>query len=354
MTSTRRDVLQHLGGAMSCSMLAGAGAPAPRIKIGQIGVGHAHASKLSVYRASANYEVVGIVEPDAELRKRAETRAPYRGLRWLTREQLLATPGLQAVLVETRVADLLSNAEACVAAGMHVHIDKPAGESLPQFKRVLAAAAKKKLLVQMGYMYRYSPAVVLLREFLKQGWLGEVFEVHAVMSKVVGADDRRQFARFKGGMMFELGCHVLDLVVGVLGKPKQITPFLQHVSPLDDKLEDNTLAVLSYPKALATVKSSAMEVEGFDRRHLVVCGSEGTFHIQPLDDPSARLSLSKPRGKYKKGTQEVKFPKYTRYVADAADMARIIRGEKAAEFSYEHDLAVQETLLRACAVPVKE
>ena len=37
----------------------------------------------------------------------------------------------------------------------------------------------------MGYMYRYNPAVVLLREFLKKGWLGEVFEVHAVMSKVV-------------------------------------------------------------------------------------------------------------------------------------------------------------------------
>ena len=36
-----------------------------KIKVGQIGVGHAHASKLSVYRASADYEVVGIVEPDA-------------------------------------------------------------------------------------------------------------------------------------------------------------------------------------------------------------------------------------------------------------------------------------------------
>ena len=89
------------------------------------------------------------------------------------------------MLVETRVGDLLDNAEACVAAGKHVHLDKPAGESLPQFRRILDAAAKKKLLVQMGYMYRYNPAVVLLREFLKKGWLGEVFEVHAVMSKVV-------------------------------------------------------------------------------------------------------------------------------------------------------------------------
>src|SRR3954469_20535001 len=79
----------------------------PRIRIGQIGVGHAHASKLSVYRQSPDYEVVGIVEPDADLRRRAESQEAFRGLTWMPQDQLLSTPGLQAVLVETRVGDLL-------------------------------------------------------------------------------------------------------------------------------------------------------------------------------------------------------------------------------------------------------
>ena len=78
----------------------------------------------------------------------------------------------------------------------------------------------------MGYMYRYNPAVVLLREFLKKGWLGEVFEVHAVMSKVVAPADRNELAEYRGGIMFELGCHVIDLVVGVLGKPTEVTALL--------------------------------------------------------------------------------------------------------------------------------
>jgi predicted dehydrogenase len=154
--------------------------------------------------------------------------------------------------------------------------------------------------------------------------------------------------------MFELGCHVLDLVIGVLGKPGGVTAFNQHSSPVRDELLDNMLAVLSYPRASATVRSSAMEVEGFDRRHLVVCGTEGTFHIQPLDDPAARVSLSRARGEYRKGTQDVKFPKYVRYVDDGADMARVIRGEKAADFSSEHDLTVQETLLKACGLPLRD
>jgi predicted dehydrogenase len=358
MTTNRRDTLRTLGSALAASLTPDLARPdekaRARIKVGQVGVGHGHATKLSVYRASPDYEVAGVAEPDAELRRRAEARDPYRGLPWMSRDQLLETPGLQAVLVETDVPDLLETAEACVAAGKHVHLDKPAGASLPRFRRILEAAAKKKLLVQMGYMYRYSPAVVLLRECLKRGWLGEVFEVHAVMSKVVAVPERKRLARFAGGMMFELGCHVLDLVVGVLGKPKEVAPVLQHVGRIDDKLADNALAVLTYPRAIASVKSSALEVEGFDRRHLVVCGTEGTFHIQPLDNPSARVSFSRPRGRFKKGTQVVEFPKFTRYVADAADMARVIRGEKVADFSAEHDLAVQETLLRACRMPLND
>jgi predicted dehydrogenase len=328
------------------------GAPRPRIKIGQIGVGHAHASKLAVYRKSADYEVVGIVEPDADLRKRAELQDAFRGLPWMSQDRLLGTPGLQAVLVETRVGALLRTAEACVAEGKHVHIDKPAGESLPHFRKILDNAARQKLLVQMGYMYRYNPAVVRLRDFLARGWLGEVFEVHAVMSKVVGPGERRRLAAFRGGILFELGCHVLDLVVGLLGKPSAVTPFAQHVSRLDDRLMDNMLAVLSYPRATATVKSSAVEVEGFERRHLVVCGTEGTFHIQPLDNPAGRIALSRARGKHRKGIQDIHFPRYVRYVDDAADMARIIRGEKPADFSYQHDLAVQEALMKACALPL--
>ena len=70
--------------------------------------------------------------------------------------------------------------------------------------------------------------------------------------------------------------------------------------------------------------------------------------------PAARVSLTKARGNYRKGTQDVTFPTYTRYVADAADMARVIRGEKRADFPAEHDLAVQETLLRACGVPPRD
>lgn len=364
MTWTRREFTGLLGAAAigSWNALASAdektaesarrsGKPArERIRIGQIGTTHAHANKLSVYRQSDDYEVVGLVEPDPTRRAVLQSQAPFRDIPLMTQEELLNVPGLQVVLVETEVRDLLSTAEACVTAGKHIHLDKPAGESLSHFKRVLEIARSKRILVQMGYMFRYNPGVVMLHEFLKQGWLGEIFEVQTLMSKVVPPGDRLKLAEYPGGIMFELACHVVDLVIGLLGAPTKITPFSQHVSSIADGLLDSQLAVFEYPKALASVRGIAVEIDGGSRRHLTVCGTEGTFHIQPLDNPSVRVALSKPRGKYKAGYQDIALPKYTRYVDDAADMARILRGEAENRFPYAHDLAVQTALLTASGV----
>lgn len=322
-----------------------------RIGYGQIGTSHAHASKISVYRQSDDYELIGVVEPDEERRLRASQRPEYRDVRWMTRDELLGSSRVQVVGVETDVGDLLDNAALSIAAGKHIHLDKPAGESLPQFRQILSDAARKHLAVQMGYMYRFNPAVLLMRDFLRKGWLGEPFEVHTVMSKVVPEASRRQLARYSGGIMFELGCHILDLAIGVLGRPDSVRGFRQHAGSQEDTLKDNMLAVLEYPRALATVKSSALEVAGFARRHFVVCGTEGTLHIEPLDSPNVRVAFSRARGKYRSGYQTIEIGNYPRYVGDAADLAKIVRGEKDSEYTYGHDLMVQECLLQACGLP---
>jgi predicted dehydrogenase len=355
-SASRRDFLRRVSKWTAAGLVSTAVPPAAaraarssqsKIKVGQIGTSHAHATKLEVYRQSSDYEVVGIVEPDEALREQAQKKSAFRDLPWMTEEQLLNQPGLQAVLVETEVRDLLNAAEHAVAAGKHVHLDKPAGQSFSQYRRLLASAEQQKLLVQMGYMFRYSPAVVLLRQMLNDGWLGEVFEIQAVMSKVLPLGDRKDLAQYPGGMMFELGPHLIDMLIAIMGRPDSIKSFARHSAAIDDNLVDNMLAVCEYPKAIATIKSSAEEVEGGSRRQFVVCGTSGTFEIQPLEPPKVRLSLDRKRGEYRRGSQAVDVGPYQRYVADAADMARIIRGEKGSDFSYAHDLTVQETILRA-------
>ena len=324
-----------------------------RIKIGQIGTRHPHAEdKLAtLLKLSDHYEFVGIVEPDADRRKAVENEGAYKGLRWMAEEQLLNVSGLRAVAVETAVQDLVPTATRCVAAGMHLHLDKPAGESLGQFKRLLAEAARQNLTVQMGYMLRYNPGFKFCFRAVREEWLGDIFEVHAVMSKTMRRDRRKEFAQFRGGSMFDLGGHLVDAVVAVLGKPDKVTPYIRRTRPEQDDLADNTLAVFEYAEATATIRSAMVEVEGQRRRQFVVCGDKGTVEIRPLEPPRLGLTLAEPRGGYKKGYQSVELPNMpSRYDEQLIELARVIRGEKEAEYSQAHDLVVQESLLRACGM----
>jgi hypothetical protein len=66
------------------------------------------------------------------------------------------------------------------------------------------------------------------------------------------------------------------------------------------------------------------------------------------------MYLDRARGEFKQGWQDVDLPKLSgRYDGDFLDLAAVIRGEKAFGWSYDHDLLVQETLLRASGMKVE-
>jgi len=355
----RRDFITGsavaLGTASVFSTAAFGQAKPAKIKIGQIGTGHAHAGgKLaSLLKLTDLYEVVGVVEPDAKQREAALRDKTYQGVKWLTEEQLLNTKGLQAVAVETEVKDLLPTAERCIAAGKHIHLDKPAGEKFSHFKRIVADARRQKLTIQMGYMLRSNPGLQLCFRAAKEGWLGRVFSIEAAMSKALNQGTRNSLKDYPGGAMFELACHVLDSAIYILGKPQKVTAFNRSSSALDDGFVDNQYAVLTYPHATAIIHSALIEVGGEARRQFTVSGEQGTVEVRPLEAPKVRLSLDRAQGGFKKGWQDVDMPKMTgRYDAELIDLAAVIRGEKEFAFSYDHDLIVQETLLQACGLKV--
>src|SRR6056297_3675721 len=186
-----------------------ASSPKPSLKYLQIGIGHPHANKIQVYEESDDWEVVGIVEEDPELLAKAKEHPTYRDFPFLTLEEGLNVEGLSTIGIETEVRDLLKYASIAVNEGFHVHLDKPAGASFPEYREIMKRADESQLVVQMGYMYRFNPAILLLHRMLEEGWLGEIFETHAVMSKVMPPASRQVVDEFSGGTMFELGCHLI-------------------------------------------------------------------------------------------------------------------------------------------------
>jgi len=70
--------------------------------------------------------------------------------------------GVDVVLIANASRFHATHLEACVAAGLHTFVEKPAAIDPPDVKRVLAAAEKaekKGLSVVSGQMWRYDPAI---------------------------------------------------------------------------------------------------------------------------------------------------------------------------------------------------
>ena len=73
-------------------------------------------------------------------------------------------------------------------------------------------------------MYRYNPYIKELKEQVKCGELGDIISVEAQMSCIHPASTRQWLDTFSGGMMFYLGCHLVDLILSIQGKPKRVIP----------------------------------------------------------------------------------------------------------------------------------
>lgn len=335
------------------AILCRANEPAP-IRIGQIGTAHAHAlGKLAtILKYPRHFEFIGVVEPDPDRRSQLAGTELFKDLRWMSEEELLNTVGLEAVAVETSVQELVPTAQRCLAAGFHIHLDKPAGESLDACRAMHQLATEKKLTIQMGYMLRYNPAFELAHRIVDEGWLGEITEISGMMGKFMNDAGRRELAVFPGGGMFELACHLIDQVVSFLGRPSKVTSFVRRSFPEKDSFADNQLAVFEYPKALATIRCNHIDPMGGPRRQFSITGTEGTYEIRPLEPtPRVRLGLSRERGPYKKGYQDITFEKPPgRYDGEFLDLARVIRGEKELAWDAEHDVATQEAVLLASGV----
>lgn len=329
-----------------------------RIKIGQIGICHEHAEgKIQALRKlPALFEIVGVVDDrhTAAARRVGDDLQPYEGLTWMGEEELLAVPGLQAVAVETPNADLVPTALRCMERNLAMHMDKPGGEDMASFRALREGCEERGLPFQMGYMFRSNPAIRFCQKIVQENWLGDIFEVQAGMSHDYGGEEyQRYLAHFRGGIMFNLGCHLIDFLLPMLGRPRKIAPFLTSTAHAADAAKNNCLSILEYAHATVTLRACDGEIDGIRQRRLKICGSNGSVDLCPLErfdgEPlRLELRLKEGRAEYAAGAHTLDFGvQEDRYTGQMLELARMIRGEIRNPYACEHDCLVQEVLLAA-------
>lgn len=327
--------------------VAGAAAAAPdaaRIRIAFLGVSHSHASdKVKICRQPADWELVGIWERDPKV------AATYgsQGVKLMSKDAILADASIPVVAVESEVKPHAELALQALAAGKHVHLEKPPSDNMADLRRLVALAREKKRLLQVGYMWRQHPGMNAILEAGRKGWLGDIYLVRGMMNTLIGADRRPEWALFPGGQMFEQGGHLIDPMVRLMGRPSKVSHFLRHHGKFSDDLLDNTVAVLEYPGAMGVITSAVLQSNANAHRMFEVQGSNGTALLRPIEPPRLEIDLAKAAGPYKAGKQEVPLPAYQRYVGDFLELARCVRTSEPLAVSLEQELDVQEALLRA-------
>lgn len=311
-------------------LLALALAPAPPpIRVGFLGQEHSHfAGKLKVIKESPAYQLIGVTGHDDPA--------------------LLDDPAVQLIIVECPIDIAIAQGRKVIAAGRHLHLEKPPGDKLPPFRDLVEQARRKNLRLQTGYVWRWHAGITAALDAARRGWLGDVFMVRATMNADRSPAQRLAEARFPGGAMFELGGHMVDRVIDLLGRPKSVKPFLRHYSNIADNLADNTVAVLEFDRALAVLTVSDRMAGSGAHRSFEVLGEDGSFVIHPeRNPPTMSVHLRKAAGPYRAGWQDITLPPQPRFVGDFAEMARSLQTNTPLSPSYDHEILLQETLLRA-------
>jgi predicted dehydrogenase len=319
----------------------------------QFGTKHGHAGgKLLAMLRNPEVEVAGVYEPDPVRRAAVANEEPYAQVRWFEdAEEMLGDPSIVAIASEGLNSESLTQTEAIVVAGKHVWYDKPAGDNWPQWQRVVAEARARQVYIQMGYMFRYQLGFQQVAAWAKSGLLGDIFSVRAHMSTWLTPAAREVISEHEGGILFDLGGHMLDQICWLLGRPTKVTALLRNDSGIVHAFKDNCLGIFEFERAIAFVDIAAMEARPMARR-FEVYGSRGSAIIVDRFDPvgQLRLCLEEASDGYAKGVTLIDLPEQGRqemYERELEAFVAVVQGRQAPDRDLDHELLVQETLLRA-------
>lgn len=332
------------------------------IKVAQIGTMHDHADQTlrSLTDLKEYFDVVGIAEPE-EIGKERLGNKFFKDVPHYTVEELLKMDDLEAVTIETQEESATYYAQLFAEKGIHVHLDKPGSQNRESFEKLVATLRSHNAVFQQGYMYRYNPIVIDALKRVKNGELGEIFSVEAQMSVHHPKQKREWLGKHRGGMLYFLGCHLIDLVLQLQGEPLEIIN-LNTCTGMDGLTEpiDYGCVVFKYKNGSSFIKSSAAEIGGVNRRQLVIQGTLGTIEIKPLEifpDESTDIQTQYREAMLQdevmpfRDKQEIKTTeRFDRYDTMMTEFARYIRGEKENPYTYDHELKVFDLLMRCCGL----
>ena len=278
-------------------------------------------------------------------------------------DEILADPGIDAVVFATPHSEHGSQVERAAAAKKHVMMEKPFTLDRGSAARALDAAARAGIVLGVAYPRRFHPAMQELRARIADGRLGTVVHCYGEQNAPAGLfmDPRSWRAdphEAPAGAMTASGVHNLDAMIHLFGPIDEVyATSLRQAVAYD--AEDTTSVMLRFKSGLSANLFCCIATAVSYR--LAVFGTKGRAELLTprFDFQFTATPEAMPQGRHQQPAPEViEYPGFNPLLAELEAFAGAIEGGPAYPIPPEeilHGVAAFEAIIRSAAErrPVK-
>jgi predicted dehydrogenase len=175
-----------------------------KVRVGVVGVGHIGREHARIYSTLPNTEFVGVFDLDAKV---AEKTTQRYGVKAFPSIQALAEV-IDAATISTPTSSHHEIAAALLNAGRHVLVEKPIADNTQQARELIELAASKSLVLQVGHIERFNPALGALEEKLTRPRFIEAHRLSAYPGRSTDI-----------GVVLDLMIHDIEVVLHLVRSP---------------------------------------------------------------------------------------------------------------------------------------
>jgi len=298
-----------------------------QLRIAFLGARHPHIfPRLSLCLQNTDLDIVGVYDSSPQLSEAIGQK--YNIPVAYTVNDLFTSGECDLVIIEGHDPENPAYVKQALGLTRMLLIEKPGAPNLAEMETMVKDIEQAGIHAQLGYMYNYSPVVGKIEKILASGVLGHLTLARFHAGAPVGgaAEIWQSLPEDMGGVLYTDGCHMLALIVRLLGKPQAVTGRILKISNgpeviadiykqdtlaglgtetrlrLGEQLyEDAGAAILEYENMLATFDVTGWEAHNWvEAWSMELFGTDGTLQVS-LVPPGFRLWVRRPHENYDKG-----------------------------------------------------
>jgi scyllo-inositol 2-dehydrogenase (NADP+) len=267
--------------------------PGPPLRVGLIGFGLAgsafHAPLIS---AVPELRLASIVTSNPDRERRVAEGFPDARVLPDTDALFAAADDHDLIVVASPNRFHVPHGLGALEAGLHVVVDKPVAGGAADARRLAAAAAERGLVAAPFHNRRWDGDALTVRRLLDEEMLGDLLRFESRFERwrpTVDAGRWRERAdpEEAGGVLFDLGSHLIDQALWLLGPPTRVYAEIARRRP-DALVDDDVFVALEHDRGVvAHLWMSQMSAQGGPRFRLL--GSRAGYVKHGLDGQEAAM-----------------------------------------------------------------